>query len=66
MHERMLMQVIQRSLLVPSEGMMSIGKTRATTMPLIMMVEMLLNTASTPRCAVLRVESGTMRLWLML
>ena len=34
-------------------------------MPVIMMELMLLNTASTPRCEVLRVESGTIRLWLM-
>ena len=66
MHASTDMTAIHSPLLVPSAGMTAMGKTRATTMPLIMMVEMLLNTASTPRCAVLRVESGTMRLWLML
>ena len=35
-------------------------------MPLIMMVAIWLNTERPPRCVVLRVESGTIRLWLML
>ena len=46
--------------------MIAIGKTSATKMPLIMIELMLLNTASTPLCAVLRVDSGTIRLWLIL
>ena len=66
MQESTHMHTIHRPLLVPREGMIAIGNMRATMMPLIMMVLMLLNTASTPLCAVLRVERGTIRLWLML
>ena len=66
MQERIDMQIIHIVLLVPSEGIIAMGNMRATTMPLIIIVEILLNTASTPRWDVLRVESGTMRLWLML
>ena len=43
------MQMIQSALLVPRDGMMSIGNTKATIIPLIMIELMLLNTASTPR-----------------
>ena len=66
MHESTHMQVIHKPLLVPKDGIIAMGKMSATTMPLIMMVLMLLNTASTPRWDVLRVESGTIRLWLIL
>ena len=58
--------MIQRFWEVPSEGMTSIGKMRATTMPLIMTEATLLKTARTPRCSLLRVERGTIRLWDML
>ena len=60
------MTMIQRDLFVPMTGMIAIGNTSATKMPDIMMVAMLLKTASPPRCTVLRVESGTMSVWLML
>ena len=57
---------IHSPLEVPRLGMMSIGKMRATTMPLIMTEATLLKTARTPRCEELRVERGTMRLCDML
>ena len=66
MQESMDMTIIHIVLLVPSAGIIAMGKMSATTMPLIIIVEILLNTANTPRCEVLRVDRGTMRLWLML
>ena len=47
-------------------GMMTIGKMSATRMPLIIMVEIWLNTERLPRSVVFLVESGTIRLWLIL
>ena len=47
-------------------GMMTMGNTSATRIPLIMMVAIWLNTERLPRWVVSRVESGTIRLWLML
>ena len=47
-------------------GMMTMGNTSATRMPLIMMVAIWLKTDRLPRSVILRVDSGTIRLWLML
>ena len=47
-------------------GMMTMGNTSATRMPLIMMVAIWLNTDKPPRWVVSRVDSGTIRLWLIL
>ena len=47
-------------------GMMTMGIMRATMMPLIIMVAIWLNTDRLPRSVMCRVESGTIRLWLML
>ena len=41
--------IIHKVFDAPKDGMMAIGKIRATTMPLIMIEETLLKTASTPR-----------------
>ena len=64
--ERMVIRVIHFPLSTPMAGMMTMGKTSATRMPLIMMVVIWLKTDSPPRAVVSRVESGTIRLWLML
>ena len=61
-----LIRVIHLPLSTPIMGMITMGNTRATRMPLIMMVAIWLNTERLPRCVVLRVDSGTIRLWLML
>ena len=53
---------IHFSFTTPSCGSTSIGKIKATMMPEIMMVAMLLNTAKTPLCSEFLVESGTIRL----
>ena len=50
----------------PMTGMMTMGNTSATRMPLIMMVAIWLKTDRLPRSVILRVDSGTIRLWLML
>ena len=47
-------------------GMMSIGNMSVTSMPLIMMVVIWLNTDRPPRAVLSRVERGTIRPWLML
>ena len=47
-------------------GMTAMGNTSATRMPLIIMVAIWLKTDRLPRWVMLRVESGTIRLWLML
>ena len=64
--ESTLMSVIHLPLSTPIMGMMTIGNTRATRMPDIMMVVIWLNTDSAPRFVESRVLSGTIRLWLML
>ena len=60
------MSVIHFCLSTPIIGMMTIGKTSATRMPDIMMVVIWLKTLSPPRAVLSRVESGTIRPWLML
>lgn len=45
----------------PRIGMMTMGKTRATRMPVIMMLEIWLNTDRLPRWVVSRVDRGTIR-----
>ena len=60
------MSVIHLPLSTPMAGMMTIGNTSATRMPLIMMVVIWLNTESPPRAVPSRVDSGTIRPWLML
>ena len=62
----MLMVRIHLPLSIPSMGMMTMGKISATMMPLIMMAAIWLNTDRPPRWVVLRVDRGTIRLWLML
>ena len=47
-------------------GMMTIGKTRATRMPDIMIVVIWLKTDRPPLAVLSLVESGTIRPWLML
>ena len=47
-------------------GMIIMGNSSATKMPLIMMVVIWLNTDRPPRAVPSRVDRGTMRLWLML
>ena len=50
----------------PRAGRTTIGNMRATMIPDIITEAMLLNTESPPRFVVSRVESGTIRLWLIL
>ena len=64
--ERIVISVIHLDLSTPIIGIMTIGKTSATRIPLIMMVVIWLKTESPPRAVPSRVESGTIRLWLML
>ena len=64
--ESVLIRVIHLPLSTPIMGMMTMGNTRATRMPLIIMVAIWLNTDRLPRWVMLRVESGTIRLWLIL
>ena len=66
MIERIHMSVIHFDLSTPIAGMMSIGKMRATRIPDIMIVVIWLNTERPPLSVPFRVESGTMRLWLIL
>ena len=61
-----LINVIHFALSTPIFGIMTIGKTSATRIPLIIMVAIWLNTDKPPRWVVLRVDSGTIRLWLIL
>ena len=61
-----LIRTIHLLLSAPMAGMMTMGNTSATRIPLIMMVAIWLNTDRLPRWVVSRVESGTIRLWLML
>ena len=60
------MSMIHLLLSTPIMGMMTMGNTSATRMPLIMMVAIWLNTDSPPRWVVSLVDRGTIRLWLML
>ena len=62
----MLMRVIHLALSTPIMGIMTMGNTSATRIPLIIMVAIWLLTDRLPRCWVLRVDRGTIRLWLML
>ena len=54
--------MIHIPLLACRTGMIAMGKIRATMMPLIMMVLMLLKTASTPRYKMLRGDRGHHRI----
>ena len=60
------MEPIQSDLLEPMSGRIAIGKMRAAMMPVTITAETWLKTAKTPRCCELRVESGTIMLWLIL
>ena len=64
--DRTLISAIHLLLSTPIMGMMTMGKTSATRIPLIMMVAIWLNTDRLPRWVVSRVDRGTIRLWLML
>ena len=64
--ERTHIRVIHFDLSAPIVGMITIGNTRATRMPDIMIAVIWLKTDRLPRAVLSRVESGTMRLWLML
>ena len=64
--ERTVISVIHFDLSTPMLGMMTMGNTSATRMPLIMMVVIWLKTDNPPRAVVSRVLSGTIRLWLIL
>ena len=66
MIERIDIRRIHLDLSAPMAGIMTIGKTRATRMPDIMIVVIWLKTDRLPLAVLSRVESGTMRLWLML
>ena len=56
----------QRSLLAPSAGMITIGNTSATMIPLIITVAILLKTDRLPLSVVFLVDRGTIRVWLIL
>ncbi|MNU07910.1 hypothetical protein D3C72_2537230 [compost metagenome] len=60
--EMMHMTVIHRLLSTPMIGRMNIGKISATIMPLIIIVDIWLNTDSLPRWLLSRVDSGTIKL----
>ena len=61
-----LISAIHLLLSTPIVGMTAMGNTSATRMPLIVMVAIWLKTDRLPRSVILRVDSGTIRLWLML
>ena len=56
--ERTLIRVIHLALSTPIMGMMTMGNTSATRMPLIIMVAIWLNTLRLPRSWVFRVDRG--------
>jgi hypothetical protein len=64
--ERMVIVRIHFPLSTPSIGIITIGKIRATRIPLIIMDAIWLNTERPPRSVVFLVERGTIRLWLIL
>ncbi len=66
MMDKMTAIFIHAALSTPNAGKTTIGNIKATRMPVIMTEATLLNTASTPRWSEFLVESGTIRLWLML
>ena len=66
MIESMPITNIHFVLSTPSMGIMTIGKMSATRMPLIIMLAIWLKTERLPRSVVFLVESGTIRLWLIL
>ena len=66
MIERTDIRRIHLDLSAPMAGMMTLGKTSATRMPDIMIVVIWLKTDRPPLAVLSLVESGTMRLWLML